>query len=114
MNDGLTLFLGSLGAGLALFTAWRTARRVVHVFDAMEKAATHVAQAAEIILHQFSENGGRIEQPLREEHVGKATIVDLLLDIRSALHRAGVAAREAESKAANRSDAFLEALKKTR
>jgi hypothetical protein len=84
--EQIALALTALGILTAGYGAFRTIRRVVHFFDALEEAATEMTQAVHAVNHHLSPNGGRLERPLSEESARGATVMDLLLDMRALLH----------------------------
>lgn len=69
-----------------MYGVFRTVRRVIHFFDALEAAASEMTQAVRAVNHHLTENGGRTERPLTEEQAKNATLMDLLLDMRALLH----------------------------
>ena len=115
MSDGLVLFLVSLGAATTAFGFWRMVRRIVHTFDAVERAALRTTLAVEVILHQFAHNGGRIEPPLSDEQAKvTATVMDLLLDIRAGVVRTRVLTEAHERDAVTRTQSVIKALRAIR
>lgn len=107
----ILLVLSIIGGLTAAYAMWRTLRKIVHTFDAVEKAASRTTIAVEVILHQFSQNGGRLEQPLAEESVGRASVMDLLLDMRAYLRRSVASAIEHDRNAAERTEELKKAFK---
>ena len=111
--DEVYYVLVVLGAVTAAYAMWRMVRRTVHIFDAVETAANNLTVAVDIIIQQFSSNGGRLTQPLTEESVRKANVMDLLLDLRSLLGSLQRTTTAHDRAADIRANNLIEAFKKS-
>lgn len=109
--EQVRLALLVLGALTAAYGAFRTIRRVVHFFDAIEHAASDLTQAIRAVNHHLTENGGRLEKPLTNEEAKSATLMDLLLDIRASLHNLTTGQGKHDKAAEARVDRIIEGVK---
>ena len=82
-----TFFVIAAGLSAIGVSYWtfKAIRRLIHVFDAVEMAAGRTNQAVNLIIHEFTSNGGRAftHPPLETTQAQSATTKDLLLDLRS-------------------------------
>lgn len=102
----------AVGVLVAIYGIFRTLRRIVHFFDAVEVAAANHNLAMALIIHEFSSDADRVEEPITDlPSAKKATIKGLQLDMRASLHaiRCGQQHHDAEANA--RADRIIAAVK---
>ena len=108
----LYLVLYAVGVLTVGYGAWRMVRRVVHLFDSIEVAAARTTQAVDLIIHEFATNGGRNTLHLEtDEQAQRATLKDLLLDLRSLLHQGNRVLSRHDDLVASRVQAIINAVK---
>lgn len=103
------LIIGVLTTAYGMF---RVIRRVVHFFDALENAADNHNLAIQLIIKEFSANGGMLFEPIVDDATArKATSKDLLLDMRSLLNRLSTGQAKHDRAAEARVDRIIEGVK---
>ena len=109
--EQISIAIAAIGALTVVYGVFRTVRRIVHFFDALETAAAEMTQAVNAVNHHLTENGGRVARPLTEEQAKKATVMDLLFDIRVYLHSLAQGQKDHERAADKRAEQIIQGVR---